>query len=258
MRRVVSLLPLALLACTETAAVLPEEILELDICPAEQDLCRKVADGASAVTVRACIPEDVALRQAELPLELRLSAGRWQTGAAPESPLLFKGTLGADRCLAPTFLTTTALTPVRVDAVLTLQIGDKKSPVTMTDYVTFAAATLASLEVATTPKSLSAAALQEVALSVRVRSTPPDGKPTEGTRVRFALVSVDPPTAAVSFSPSEVRVDRASDVVTGAMVVIGSPKSVTFEISAEPPQDELGNVGESVSTTLMLVAASMP
>jgi hypothetical protein len=84
---------------------------EIVVCPEGDTPCDRVANGASRVTVQVCIPEDVELRQPKLPVELRLSAGRWDTGGAPENPLSYKTSLGADRCVTPSFVTTTAPPP---------------------------------------------------------------------------------------------------------------------------------------------------
>ncbi|MDI1442477.1 hypothetical protein [Polyangium sp. 6x1] len=78
--------------------------------------CDPRANGRSSMTVEVCLPEALPTEEQPSAVELRLSAGKWVTGADPANPALLKVQVPRDKCVYPAFQTTTTPGAVRVDA----------------------------------------------------------------------------------------------------------------------------------------------
>lgn len=217
--RVVALMALA--GCgTDLAFVPPEEVLEISACP-EGTSCEKVADGRSRITVQACVPESVQTPRADAQITLTLSAGQWE--GLDASTRTVSASIKTDPCFSPTLVTTTALTTVRVDAEL--------QGVRRFIEIPLQPATLTALELV--PAPLQPTAGQETQLQVQVRAAK-EGLPTQGTRVSFEVVGVEPATALVSLWPDQTDLDSQGKAL-GRLLPSPGVTQVTLRLRAIPP-----------------------
>lgn len=205
---------------TDLAFVPPEEVLELSACP-EGASCDTVADGHSRITVSACVPESVHTPRADAQVTLTLSAGQWEGQAA--SARTVSASIKTDPCFRPTLVTTTALTTIRVDAEL--------KGVRQFIEIPLQPATLTALELV--PGPLQPVAGQETQLQVQVRAAN-GGLPTQGTRVSFEVVGVEPATAPVSVWPDQTELD-AQGKALGRMLPSPEVTRLTLRIRATAP-----------------------
>ncbi|MFL5349737.1 MAG: hypothetical protein ACJ8AT_33485 [Hyalangium sp.] len=211
----------ALAGCgTDLAFVPPEQVLALTACP-EGASCEEVADGRSRITVEACVPESVHTPRADAQITLTLSAGQWEGQAA--SARTVSASIKTDPCFRPTLVTTTALTTIRVDAEL--------KGVRQFIEIPLQPATLTALELV--PGPLQPRAGQETQLQIQVRAAN-GGLPTQGTRVSFEVMSVEPATGQVSLWPDQTEVDGQGKAL-GRMLPSPEVTRLNLRIRAIPP-----------------------
>jgi hypothetical protein len=204
----------------DLAFVPPEEVLELTPCP-QGASCEQVADGRSRITLQACVPESVHTPRADAQVTLTLSAGRWEGQDA--SARTVSASVKTDPCFRPTLVTTTALTTIRVDAEL--------KGVRRFIEIPLQPATLTALELV--PSPLQPKAGQEAQLQVQVRAAN-EGLPTQGTRVAFEVVGVEPATAQVSLWPDQTELD-AQGRALGRLLPSPDVTKLMLRIRAIPP-----------------------
>lgn len=231
------------LGCYDTSTVAPNEVFVVTACPADYP-CVPVADGRSLVTVEVCIPEAVNPRKKPLDAVFALSAGRWQVQTDAANPRAYTASLAANPCTYPAFVTTTDPGPVRVDVTV--------AGVQQSIFVQVEPADLRDVTLAATPTHLTTGASADLTVTAVVRAIK-NGKPSIGTDVRFEVVDVYPPGAFAAILPA--RVNLADDGSASAHLSTASAVTqVSVKATAEPPEDSLGEIGETVTATLPLTA----
>ena len=212
-----------LLACEE--ATPSSEVLTLEACP-EGTLCEQVADGASLLTVQACIPDEIEAPwragdtdAPDMTLTMNVVGATWRDGTTA-----YTTTLGAQlRCAAPEVLTGTTEN-VRVEASFLgdLEVVELLLTPTTVDHV----------ELASNVTALDPTVATAVTVSATVYG--PGGRAmSEGTSVAFSAV-VTPDTLAAVVTPSLVYLGEAPATATIALPV--GVTAVTITATATPPE----------------------
>jgi hypothetical protein len=211
----------ALTGCgADLAFVPPEEVLALTLCP-EGASCETVADGRSRVTVEACVPASVRTPRADARMSLTLSAGRWE--GQDSTARTVSASIKTDPCFRPTLVTGTSLSTLRIDAEL--------QGVRQFIEVPLDPATLTAVELV--PAPLQPQGGQETQLQVQVRAAN-GGLPTQGTRVAFEVVGVEPATAKVGLWPDQTELDAKGQALGRLLPARGVTK-LTVRVLALPP-----------------------
>lgn len=201
--------------------------------------CSAIADGQSQVTVEVCLDPELKDHLKTIPVELRLSAGAWVTGASSSTPSVYTGDLGRGGCLRPAFRTTTSLVPIRVDAKV-LEYSDTKN-------LALSPMAIKMVTAASSPAKLALDESTELNLTVNVRGEP-GAKPTEGTTVAFSA-TIQPAGKAFSFQPA--LVDVLGTTATTKLWVAAGATSIEVIARASPPVS-----GDEVSSAPLIIEAA--
>jgi hypothetical protein len=223
-------------ACLALAA---SDVIALTVCP-EGGRCERVADGASVVSVRVCVPDAVSVRAEKLEATLRTTAGTWLT-ASPGTETTVA--LSANRCGDVLLQTPRSAGPT--------QITGELSGFTVEETVSLQGAPVTAIEVLPTPLQLDGTGTLSVVATLRSGAL---GRPSEGTQVSFAVVSTDPSRAASVFPLATLATPEGqaqATVVTGKDV-----SSLTIRVTATPPATS--ESPEPASTSVELVVRSPP
>lgn len=214
-------LVLLLGGCEPTPDVKPEDVIRLETC-VDQEPCKLVADGASSVSVRACVPEAVKVRASSLDVTLQVSSGTWlAAGNDAGGNASTTSSLSGNQCVTRWFQTGTRPGVTRVTATL--------AGVEVAETVTLRGAPITAIEVLPVPQTLNDTGV--VALTAQLRSEG-SGKPSEGTTVEFSVVSTTPGRAANVYPLTTVA--DAAGKAQATVVTAKDVTSLTVRVTATP------------------------
>jgi hypothetical protein len=223
-------LAMATAACSGAPKpVVSSDVVTVISCPDGGDggdggECQLVADGASLVTVRVCVPDSVQTLASPLALTLRTSAGTWQNPPDPTQPVVYTASLSGIRCVSPTLVTPTTTLLVRVDA----QLAGFDSVA----FITLKPATLRSVELTAMPPLLTPGQVNELPIRAVVRAVGL-GSPTSGTSVAFQATALPAGTYA-SMWPTATIIDQTGQA-TSTLVVASGATAATVTVTATGP-----------------------
>ena len=217
------------------------DVFTLTACPQDAGACQKVADGASRVTLEACVPEAVKTIAPSVNITLRASSGSWQNAPDKSQPSVYTASLSGNRCVRPTLVTSAAALAVDVDA----EVAGYKASTT----VELAAATLEAVELTAAPAFIMPGETNQILVHATVRASGL-GVPTVGTVVSFE-VSQDAGYAAM-WPASAVIDDKGQAQST--LVIAPPTGSVTVTATATGPTEPGGLSGTPKPGTITITA----
>ena len=231
------------LGCVPSQTVTASDVLTLTACPADAGVpCSKSADGASLITVQACIPPSAARPLATgLSVTIQTSAGTWQVPSSAATPTVYTGAISGDGCIEPTLIAPSSTLYVRIDAAM--------SGYSQTMTIALAPATLQAVELTAIPASLGTSVPNEIALQATVRAAGL-GVPTSGTTVTF-VPTASPATGDVAVWPATSVID-ATGQAKATLVVGPGVRSVTITVTATGPTRPTGGMASTATGTIVI------
>jgi hypothetical protein len=203
------------LACSPNS-VEADDVLSLDC----SNRCEALADGQSAVTLRACTP--VAERRRDLSVRFTTTVGTWRMPKAGE-PAVSEVSLGRNACVTADWVPSQSPGPARIVA----ELGGFQQEVVLQ----VAPVGVGRLEVTAQPALLEAKTATTVIVNAVVRAT--SGSPSNGTTVSFLIGEREPATAHAVVFPSSVRAD-ADGLASATVTVASGTRSLILQVEADP------------------------
>jgi hypothetical protein len=236
--------PLVAVGCAKSETVHASDVITVVACPdaGGGGACQKFADGASLITVEACIPDSVMPLASGLTATLLASAGTWQNAPDKTQPGTFTASLSGNRCTRPTLIAPTNVLSVRVDAQL--------AGYTSSTTIDLAPAILRTVELTAQPPFISADT-DQILIRAVVRADGL-GAPTAGTFVAFDVTPLPGTVYAAAF-PSTSVIDSSSSAQT-TVIVAPNLKSVTVTATATGPSTP----GSDASSKMNTITISAP
>lgn len=228
---------LFLIGCYADREVVVDEAIALQLCPddhgGESANCSAIADGATAIPMRAC----TLAKQRPVSLDgvISVPSGHW--AGTTERTMTFS--LAVDPCAR------VALIPPGQPGNLAIDLD--VAGLRLRREITLAATALAGVTLEPAPAVLSADT-NVIRVTARVAGRG-GGRPSSGTWARFAITRVAPATAVARFQ-SELAQADADGTAIGTMVVSAAVQSVDIEVTATPP--ETATPPDSVKAMLTL------
>jgi hypothetical protein len=204
-------------SCAKNQDIQPSDVITVAACP-DGGECQLYADGASLITVEACVPDSVTTLASPLAVTLLASGGTWQNPPDKTQTNVYTASLSGNRCTRPTLIAPPNVLAVRVDATLA---GYSSSTV-----INLAPASLRTIELSAQPAFI-APGMSQVSIRAVVRATGL-GSPTTGTVVSFNA-SIVPNTGFVEVMPPNSVIDQNFSVQTMALI---GPSTTALTVTA--------------------------
>jgi hypothetical protein len=246
-----ALAPLGLfVACQAAPDVTSAEVLTATACPSGYP-CTKFANGVSLVTVEGCVADDVSHPRADLSVDFRLTAGSWiDPKPANASDSSVRVPVSA-RCARATFRTPLEPGSVHVQA----QLADASGllPYEQPIEIAIEPEPLDGLQLSSALGYLPAAA---GTMTLTAQLFGKLGRPSNGTRVEFQIVSASPNAALPRLVPARADVSGGVDPTT--LLVPDTAESITIRAIATPPAGVLASTPPAVTAQLTLTKQPLP
>jgi hypothetical protein len=248
---IAALAPLGLLvACQAAPDATSAEVLTASACPSGYP-CSKFANGVSLVTVEGCVADDVSHPRADLSVDFRLTAGAWidpKPASANDSSVRVPVSA---RCARATFRAPYEPGSVHVQAQLADSTG--LLPYERPIEIPIEPEVLDGLQL-TAPLGYLPAAAGTMTLTAQLFGKL--GRPSNGTRVEFQIVSVSPNAALPRLIPARADVSGGVDPTT--LLVPDTADSITIRAIATPPAGVVASTPPAVTAQLTLTKQPLP
>lgn len=246
-----ALAPLGIfVACQASPDATSADVLTASACPSGYP-CSRFANGISLVTVEGCVADDVSHPRADLSVDFRLTAGTWidpKPASAGDSSVRVPVSA---RCARATFRTSFEPGSVHVQAQLADAAG--LMPFERPIELAIEPEIIDGMQL-TSPLGYLPAAAGTMSLTAQLFGKL--GRPSNGTRVEFQIVSVSPNAALPRLIPARADVSGGVDPTT--LLVPDTADSITIRAIATPPAGVVASTPPAVTAQLTLTKQPLP